>query len=419
MGSGTPWRIGLATLLAVALSVLLRASCSPHWWGPAAPHPYCYSDLAALFERATFKRDALPYVEAPNEYPVLTALFAYGGALASDSPLGFFLVNTAGLAVLAVATALVLEKAVGSRAILFALAPTLVLYAVLNWDLLAVALTTSATWAFLSRRHHLAGVLLGLGAAAKLYPALLVVPFSADLVSHGLRRRAAGLAGAAALAWLAVNLPFAVVAPSGWSLFLRFAADRPATLGTLWSVSCRIPVHAAWCQDVNVLNTVSVIAYVGIAGASWWLAARWAPAFPRWALGLPFLVALLLTSKVYSPQYSLWLIPWFALVLPDLRLFAAFEVADVMVYLMEFSAGGAQFGLQLFPRWTLGWAVSFRAVVLAWIILAFIRDARAGVLGDRAAVIRERLRDVRTGSVSTEVPKTRFDDHEEHADSDP
>ena len=32
----------------------------------------------------------------------------------------------------------------------------------------------------------------------------------------------------------------------------------------------------------------------------------------------------LLTDKVYSPQYGLWPLPWFALALPSLRLFVAF-----------------------------------------------------------------------------------------------
>ena len=44
----------------------------------------------------------------------------------------------------------------------------------------------------------------------------------------------------------------------------------------------------------------------------------------------------MLSNKVYSPQFSLWLLPWFALALPNLRLFIAFEAADVIVFLTEF-----------------------------------------------------------------------------------
>jgi uncharacterized membrane protein len=385
-------RVALATVLTVALSLLLRASCSPHWWGPGARHPYCYSDLAALYGRPTFERDALPYVEAASEYPVLTALLGYGAALASSSVLGFFLVNSAVLALLAIATSLFLERMVGARAGLFALAPTLVLYALLNWDLMAVALATSGIWAFLTRRDRLAGALLGLGAAAKLYPALLAVPLVVDLVAQGRRRRAAGVAGSAAAAWLFVNLPFAIAAPDGWSLFLRFSASRPPTEGTLWSVGCRTLFHATRCLEVDAVNGISLVAFAALFGVYWWKVRRSASDLPTWTLGLPMLVALLLTSKVYSPQYSLWLLPWFALVLPDLRVFLAFESADALVFLTEFSASGAWFGREPLPRWALDLAVLFRAVVLVWVLAAFFRDARAGVLSARSAAIRERLR---------------------------
>ena len=73
----------------------------------------------------------------------------------------------------------------------------------------------------------------------------------------------------------------------------------------------------------------------------WRCKARRDPGFPRWTLGFPLIVLFLLTNKVYSPQYSLWLLPWFALALPHLRLFVAFEAADVAVFVTRFSWFGA------------------------------------------------------------------------------
>src|SRR6185436_133625 len=71
-----------------------------------------------------------------------------------------------------------LYTVVGRRALYFALAPTLAIYATLNLDLLPVALATGGTVAYLRRRDVTSGVLLGFSAAAKLYPALLVIPSS-------------------------------------------------------------------------------------------------------------------------------------------------------------------------------------------------------------------------------------------------
>ena len=80
------------------------------------------------------------------------------------------------------------------------------------------------------------------------------------------------------------------------------------------------------------MNLASVVTFLGLFGLVWIAkAGRW-PAFPRWTLAFPLLVVFLLTNKVYSPQYGLWLVPLFALLLPHLRAFVAFSVADVAVF---------------------------------------------------------------------------------------
>ena len=50
----------------------------------------------------------------------------------------------------------------------------LLLTGLINWDLLAVALVAGALWAWARGRPVLTGVMIGLGAAAKLYPLFLL-----------------------------------------------------------------------------------------------------------------------------------------------------------------------------------------------------------------------------------------------------
>ena len=87
-------------------------------------------------------------------------------------------------------------------------------------------------------------------------------------------------------------------------------------------------------------------------------------------------MAFLLTNKVYSPQYGLWLLPWFALVLPELGLFVAFEAADVAVFVTRFAFFGHMAGGQ--NGWTnafsIEWfqlAVVARALILVWCVVRF------------------------------------------------
>ena len=111
--------------------------------------------------------------------------------------------------------ALCLYLIAGNRVLYFVLAPTLALYATMNWDLLAIAFATGGTLAYLRRRDAWSGVLLGLGAAAKVFPMLLVVAFVAGRFRGKEPDRGIRLAWAAAGTWIAVNLPFALAAPGG------------------------------------------------------------------------------------------------------------------------------------------------------------------------------------------------------------
>jgi hypothetical protein len=107
------------------------------------------------------------------------------------------------------------------------------------------------------------------------------------------------------------------------------------------------------------------------------------PTFPRWTLAFPLIVAFLLTNKVYSAQYSLWLLPWFALALPSLRLFVAFEVADIAVFVTQFSWFGTASRDQGVPGFdgfagpplgALELALVARALVLVACLVAWIRS---------------------------------------------
>jgi hypothetical protein len=158
-----------------------------------------------------------------------------------------------------------------------------------------------------------------------------------------------------------------------WAEVFRFNAERPVDWGSLWFVGCHALTGSLDCEPVRLVNALSVILFA--AGAVWVWRAKVArePAVPRWTLGLPLIVLFLLTTKVYSPQYSLWLIPWFALVLPDLRLFVAFEAADVAVFATEFWWLGRYFNDDGLPVWPMEVAVVARAVVLVLIVIAYVR----------------------------------------------
>jgi len=363
-----------ATIVTMAVGFALKAPCLGPWSDGRQYTRLCYSDVAALYASEDRDRgldeNRLPYVDGQNEYPVLTGVTMWVAALPADTYPSFFVWTAILLTGAALATAWALHGIVGRWALLFAAAPTLAIYGFVNWDLVAVALATAATLAHLRDRDGPAGVLLGLGAAAKLYPALLVIPFVLDRLRAGRREDARRLAGGAALAWVAVNLPFAVLGFERWSEFFRFNSARGADWDSLWFIAAR-PFGFSW--DVPLLNLLSAVTFI-VGSIIVWRAAARRPGFRAWTFGFPLLVVFLLSSKVYSPQYGLWLLPWFAAALPDLRLFLAFELADVAVFVtrFQFFARLSDLGPGL-PIWAFEAAVILRLAVLVLCLVAWVR----------------------------------------------
>ncbi|MGH3801328.1 MAG: glycosyltransferase family 87 protein, partial [Pseudonocardiaceae bacterium] len=222
---------------------------------------------------------------------------------------------------------------------------------------LATALATTGLLAWARRRPVLAGVLLGLGAAAKFYPMFLLGPILLLCLRAGRLRAGLQATAAAVVAWVVVNLPVAVLFPAGWAEFFRLSGRRGADPDTLYTV---VSTFTGWPgfdgvlapgQAPVVLNLVSaalfVLACVGIG----WVALA-APRRPRLAQ-LCFLVvcAFLLVNKVWSPQYSLWLVPLAVLAIPRWKPVLAWMVIDALVWAprMAYYLGVDRQGLPIEP----------------------------------------------------------------------
>jgi uncharacterized membrane protein len=396
-GMRTPRRVAGVAVLSLVASVVVLAGAVQK--APCANREYveqrrgvtfqCYSDIAELLKTEQLLGSRLPFIDpcAPSaddcdEYPVLsmyamraTAWLAWG----TDPYPSFFWLNVVVLVLCAIGTVIVLER-MGARTILFAGAPVLAIYGTMNWDLIPVLLATAGTWWFLRRRPGRAGVALGAGAAAKVYPALLAVPFAIDAWRQGRRRTAQALIGATAATWLAVNLPFAILGTDGWWTFFRFNAERPAEYDSLWRVACWVGV----CAPTPVVNAASLL--LTIAGTLWVWRARLSrdPEMPRWQLAFPLLVLFVLTNKVWSPQYGLWLLPWFALVAPTFRPYIALQAAEVLVFITRFSFFGTLQGRSGVSYSVVALALVLRAAALGWVLVEWVRTREPAPAGTQA-----------------------------------
>ena len=151
----------------------------------------------------------------------------------------FFDIAALGLALAWLATVWATARLAGRRiwdAALVAASPLLIFQIFTNFDALATALAIGGLLAWARRRPVLAGALIGLGVAAKLYPLLLLGPMLVLGIRTGRLREVARTAAATAATWLVVNLPVLVLFPRGWSEFFRLNTRRGDDMDSLYNV---------------------------------------------------------------------------------------------------------------------------------------------------------------------------------------
>ncbi|MGQ0845915.1 MAG: glycosyltransferase family 87 protein [Sporichthyaceae bacterium] len=384
----TPIRILLAvTAVVFAFGVLERAPCRDNAWSRGDGQQYahaCYSDIPHMWRERGFAEGKLPYVESGDyqalEYPVLSGVFMQAAAIVTK-PLSaagidaeavrFYDVNAFLLGLTALAAVGATVALAGRRrpwdALGFAASPMLLLTGTINWDLFAVALTMFGLLAWARGKPVWAGIWLGLAVSAKLYPAVILLPLA--LLCVRARKIAAFRATllAAAGAWLAVNLPVALAAPSDWWEFYSFNSRRGAEFGSIWFALDRAG-HAVPALNV-VSSAVTLLGLLAVASL-----AVLAPRRPRVAqLAFLAVAVFVLANKVWSPQYILWLLPLAVLARPRWRDLLIWQAGEIVYFfaVWYYLLGGYDRGL---PQDAYTVALLIRFAALAWFVAVVVRD---------------------------------------------
>lgn len=428
----TPLRVMMIiALVFLALGYSTKAACLQttgsgtadqrvaNWENQRAYYELCYSDTVPLYTAELLNLGKFPYksswVEtdaegkphvqydgAPAvrymEYPVLTGIYQYlSMSLAKTytaltklvsvpivaEVVMFFNISAFGLALAWLTTLWATAMLAGPRRIwdaaMLAGSPIVIFQIFTNFDTLATAFAACALLAWARRRPMLAGVLIGLGVAAKLYPLLLIVPLTLLALRAGRLREVAKTAIAAVLAWVVVNLPIMVLFPRGWSEFFRLNTRRGDDMDSIYNVVKTFTGWRGFDPDLGfweppvVLNTITAALFAACCIAIGYIVLT-AARRPRVAQ-IAFLVvaAFLLTNKVWSPQFSLWLVPLAVLALPHRRILLAWMTIDMLVWVprMLYLFGEQKMGLP--EQWFTG-TVLLRDIAVITLCALVIRQ---------------------------------------------
>lgn len=324
-------RIVLAlAILATVLSYFKFNHCEDNNF--AGPDQYihaCYSDLPALFSERAFGQGEWAFSggDQAAEYPALQGLVMWATAqISSDSPITYFRINIFLIALLFVASAFILYRIRPDLSYLYAIAPTGIVALFINWDLWAIVTMLLSIYWFDRKRETLSAVTLAISIATKFFPIVLLLPIAIIFLRRQDIRGAIRYIVLTLSVFVAINIPFALTTPQGWWRFYELNLERKADWGSLWYALSVLGLDLAAINYLSILTLLIVITAVSI----FLLQVERTLSLSESALYM--FIGVMAVSKVYSPQFVLWLAPLVILALRDKRdlpWFWGWQIAEI------------------------------------------------------------------------------------------
>jgi uncharacterized membrane protein len=328
-------KLRILIALAIGASLLSFAKfshCENTGW--ATPDQYihaCYSDIPALFGSRGLDKNEWPFASNDNsvEYPVVTAMAMYATSFVANSPASYFNVNIFFLILLFIATVVLVRKVRPEFAYLVPVAPAMIASLYINWDLWAIATMMLAIYWFDRKKYLYSALIMGLSISTKFLPVFLLIPIAFILWRDDKVKELIKYVGIVAATWIAINLPFAITTPTGWWRFYKLNLERGPDWGSFWLALQQLGISLTNLNYLSVL--LLLIALTSVAIMLFEL--KYTPTLA--SVAFIVLASVMVASKVYSPQYVLWLTPLAAIALTnkkDLHAFWLWQATEVIYH---------------------------------------------------------------------------------------
>jgi uncharacterized membrane protein len=342
------------TLVALALFASLISfakfsHCENTGW--ATPDQYihaCYSDLSALYVSRGLDTNTWPYSSDDNsvEYPVITAMVMYATSFVAKSPASYFNVNIFFLVLLFLATVIVVRKIRPEFAYLSVVAPAMIASLFINWDLWGIATMMLAIYWFDRKQYLHSALILALSISTKFLPIFLLIPIAFILWRDTKLKELVKYCAVVGATWLAINAPFALTTPTGWWRFFKLNLERGADWGSVWLALQQLGINLT---NLNYLSILLLL--IGLTSVAIFLfELKYTPSLA--SVAFIVMAAVMIASKVYSPQFVLWLTPLAVIALinkEDLHAFWLWQATEVIYHVAIWqhiaSITDAKFGL--------------------------------------------------------------------------
>lgn len=289
------------------------------------PWHIAYSDMPTFSDTAL--APGFAYLNKKIEYPVVIGIIIDFAGKIGRSVAGYYVANAFLLIGIAVASTYVLQKLIehygrGNIWRYWIFAPSMLMFGVYNWDLVAVFFSICALYAIAKEKDYWAALWIAVGFSTKFFPALFLIPL---LLKQDNWKKMGYLVGIFVAVAFALNGYFMLNAFDNWRYFFELNQIRNSNIDSIWTTMRFL--FSPYLEAVPRINAVSFAFFAGLYGWAMWRFRK------ENTLKLCFLgvLAFLLTNKVFSPQYLLWLLPFFAIFeLPKLRWFYLLEGVNLL-----------------------------------------------------------------------------------------
>ncbi len=280
-----------------------------NWASPDVYTHACYSDISALYGARDVVKGVWPYSSATNavEYPPITGVIMWATGMITPKSHSnyqyYFLINIGLLALLFIGASLLVAKMNPKKWYLLPLAPAVIGSLYINWDMWAVITALASIYWFDQKKYRWSAIALGISIATKFFPVVLLAPITIILFRRRDPLGAVKYIVTSMEIWLLINVPFALATPIGWWRFFKLNSERGADFGSLWY---SLQLLGLKISGVNIATVVTFLILVVLA-AVFFLKSEHTPTLAQ--ISIVFVMIFTVVSKVYSPQYVLWLVP--------------------------------------------------------------------------------------------------------------
>ncbi|OGD54850.1 hypothetical protein A3K80_01350 [Candidatus Bathyarchaeota archaeon RBG_13_38_9] len=359
-------------LILAAATIIFLFSVWEHL-PPIIPHHY--TDITSIYWREGIGtgEHLIPYFEFEFEYPIIIGLIVY---LTSSvrlfikdfaTAMSYFMIaNSAILYAFTVGIIIVLyrilERVKGDSSRFwkcFLITPSFIMFIVFNWDIIAIFFSTLALYYFLKGERLKADLSIGMGIAAKLYPAMLIPVFMIE--EKNWRERIKHLAIPLIFFGL-LNLPFMILNFETWFGTYMFHTE--------WGIenSWLVFFFDKYDQNSHYVGLVVLLYFVfkGLMESG----RRDYGSSQMRIINRALLVSIawLLGNYVVTPQMALMLLPFYVLIptVPILMIYLA-EIFNALIIVMWFISKKIFLEDPTLPSSPVQWAALARQ--LLWLLL--------------------------------------------------